>query len=283
MKSRGILPGLLTLGNAFCGFLAIAKTADALLYAYGPSSSPGGEASLEKMLVEASWLVLLAMLFDALDGKVARLMGSTSELGGQLDSLADAISFGVAPALLVKVLVEHEVRTAGLQPHPRLYFLVAGFYALCALLRLARFNVENDPSPEAHERFTGLPSPAAAGVAVSLVLLYFFDGTKRVPWIDFDAVHVALRRVFPFTLPVLGVLMISRVRYTHFLSWVLRERKVFPFLAVVLVTVLLLLYEPQIALALGFLGYALSGPVGAVVLRALPAAARTQASPPSRF
>ena len=276
MKSRGILPGLLTLGNAFCGFLAIAKTADALLYAYGPIPNPGGEALADK-LVAASWLILLAMLFDALDGKVARLMGSTSELGGQLDSLADAISFGVAPALLVKVLVEHEVRTAGLQPHPRLYFIVAGFYALCALMRLARFNAENDPSPEAHERFTGLPSPAAAGVVVSLVLLYFFDGTKRVPWVDFEAVHVVLRRAFPFTLPVLGLLMISRVRYTHFLSWVRRERKVFPFLAQALVTLLLLLYEPQIALAIGFLAYASSGPIGEVVVRVLPSALRGSA------
>jgi CDP-diacylglycerol--serine O-phosphatidyltransferase len=281
MKKLSILPSLLTLGNAFCGFLAISYIVDAAV------SLPVAPDGFGDKLVDAAWLILLAQVFDALDGKVARMTAASSEFGGQLDSLCDAISFGVAPALLVKVLVEQAVRAEEqLRPHPRLYILAAAFFVVCVVLRLARFNVES-AEDEGHDQFTGLPSPAAAGILASLVLVYFHPGEPRVQrfesltqWIDFDAVRVTLRRTLPFLLPLLGLLMISRVRYAHLLNWLLRERKAFPFLAEVLIVLFFLAIEPKLTLAVGFVVYVLLGPAAALRGIFVPARARVPAEPP---
>jgi len=280
MKTLSILPSLLTLGNAFCGFLAIAKIVD------GAVALPASPEVFADHLVDAAWLVLLAMVFDALDGKVARMTSASSEFGGQLDSLCDAISFGVAPALLVKFLVEQAVRAEdGLRPHPRLYLLAGAFFAVCAVLRLARFNVESSDD-ERHDSFTGLPSPAAAGILASLALVYFHPGEPRAlpsltAWINFEMVRESLRRAFPFLLPLLGLLMVSRLRYAHLFNWLLRERRVFPFLAEVLIVLSFLAIEPRLTLALGFLVYAILGPAAALRSLLLPARARSRIGPSS--
>src|SRR5215472_8842607 len=112
-------------------------------------------------------LILAAMVFDALDGYAARLSKTASDFGGQLDSLCDAISFGAAPAfLLLRLGLDWEkplVRQA--------VAMIAALYVVCAVLRLARFNLENSPDAASHKRFKGLPSPAAAGCVVSLAIL----------------------------------------------------------------------------------------------------------------
>ena len=150
MKPVAMLPNLLTLANAGCGLLAVSKAIDAVF---------GRPEHFAPRLETACWLIVLAMVFDALDGKVARLTSSFTEFGAQLDSFADALTFGVAPAMLAKVVLEHENVL-----HPRVHFLFAAAFALMAILRLARFNLEDHEPGHAH--FQGLPSPAAAGTLV---------------------------------------------------------------------------------------------------------------------
>ena len=121
MKRIVLLPNLVTLANAFCGLLALAKAVDAL-------TAPD-PASFYLRMDTACMLVFLAMVFDALDGRIARLTRSTSEFGAQLDSFSDLLTFGITPAILAKVLIEHEGPLLGYDGHPRLHFLAAASYA----------------------------------------------------------------------------------------------------------------------------------------------------------
>ena len=148
MKRVGVLPTLVTAANGYCGVLAIYKTHDGQYY-------------------YAAGLILLAMVFDLLDGMAARLARVTSPFGAQLDSLCDAISFGIAPAFLAKAAVE--TVWPGVYSTKVLALLTA-LYALCAILRLARYNAETALGEGSSERrtqqvrrFAGMPTPGAAG------------------------------------------------------------------------------------------------------------------------
>jgi CDP-diacylglycerol--serine O-phosphatidyltransferase len=144
-----ILPTLVTLGNAFCGFTAID-------YAMKAGASGADATRFYHWIGWSGVMILLAMVFDALDGKVARLAHATSDLGRELDSLCDVISFGVAPAVIVKTLASYQNYL------PRLGWAASVLFVMCAALRLARFNIETDAAEESHWYFKGLPSPAAA-------------------------------------------------------------------------------------------------------------------------
>ncbi|MFT4543016.1 MAG: CDP-diacylglycerol--serine O-phosphatidyltransferase [Planctomycetota bacterium] len=229
MKHVSMLPNLFTLANAACGLLALSKGIDALA---------GDPEHFPRMLETACWLVFLAMIFDALDGKVARLTDSFSDFGAQLDSFADAITFGVTPAILAKVLLEREL---GL--HPRLHFMAAAAFSLMAILRLARFNLENDHDESSHSEFRGLPSPAAAGTLVATILMYLsIQGTievdggiatpvgKGVAFLPEGVREFLASVLLPLCLillPVLGFLMVSRVRYVHMGAAMFRRRQRF--------------------------------------------------------
>lgn len=199
----GVMPSLLTLGNAVCGFACITYAAKV-----GPEGSPiiGPYGHLHI----AAMFIFGAILFDGLDGPIARLAKQTSEFGAQLDSLADAISFGVAPAFLM--LKFSPVL------HPRLAWGIAVLYMLCAVLRLARFNVsKNDDQWKGY--FCGLPSPAAAGTVASLVVI----GPGLMKWTRpeaADSVRLVGEILLDFSLYLLPVvtllaacLMVSRIRY----------------------------------------------------------------------
>lgn len=286
VRQRGIhlLPNLITLGNATCGFLAIAKGIDALAL-----SRQNPDVFFLKMET-AAWLIFLAMVFDALDGKLARMVGSAGEVGGQLDSFADFLSFGCAPALLVKVLVEHEGPAVGYSGIPRVHFVCAALFALMALLRLVRFNLENDPDESAHQSFKGLPSPAAAGTLASTILFYLalrrpeLDSSDGTPTPFGDALS-ALREWFPsmsveipswflpgmvLLLVVLGLLMVSRVPYVHAVSTWARPRRPFAYLVVVVFALFSLLVAPVAFLLVGFYLFVLHGLVRALLARVLP-------------
>ncbi len=212
-----LLPNALTLANAGLGLLAISKAIDAL-------AGSADQAFFEQNLETACWLILAAGVFDILDGKVARLTNSFSDLGAQLDSLADAVTFGVAPAMVAKVLLEHE----GLI-HSRVHFICAAAFSLMVVLRLARFNAEGD---DEHSEFSGLPSPAAAGMLISTILMFLSLGGSiestgarltpwgwmrtniPEPWRDELTQHLLLPTIL-LMLPALGLLMVSRVRYVH--------------------------------------------------------------------
>jgi len=269
-----LLPNLITLGNAFCGVLALSKAIDALTL-----SAEKPIVFYEKMEA-ACFLVFLGMLFDALDGFVARLTGGGSEFGAQLDSFSDALTFGVVPAMLAKVLIEHET-TGG---SARLHFLAAASFALMAILRLVRFNLEPEPVKGGAERdvktFQGLPSPAAAGAVASTIWLYLIlrrpeleieEGTptwlhrllafmREVEWTPLlDHVPPLLLAM----LPVVGLLMVSNLRYVHGISYLTSRKGQFVTLVLFVFCLILLYLAPVPILFLSAIGFVLSGLVSA--------------------
>jgi CDP-diacylglycerol--serine O-phosphatidyltransferase len=238
MRRVSALPNLLTLGNAFCGLLAISKAIDALAIS---DAEPG---LFYSKMETACLLIFLGMVFDALDGKVARMTGGASLFGAQLDSFSDAITFGCAPALLAKVLIEHEGPILGYNGNPRLHFIACAVFALMAVLRLARFNLETSSDEKSHAEFRGLPSPAAAAAAVSTLLMYLTlrrpelevdDGTltpmgrvfKLFPQVRVETLPPWVLPAIALLLPALGFLMVSRVRYPHAVALLTRKGSFF--------------------------------------------------------
>jgi CDP-diacylglycerol--serine O-phosphatidyltransferase len=249
-----ILASLCTLANALCGFGAITLTTKALLVSHD---------TFRNDIRWAGYLVILAMVFDALDGRLARFARATSDFGGQLDSLCDAISFGVAPAFLMnRVVVQglYDVMPGGHVELLRIVWVCGAVYLGCAIIRLARFNVENVHDEEAHLSFKGLPSPAAAGAMVSPIIVL------ANCWQDVAPSYAAC--VMLWTLPVLaiilGLLMVSNLRYFHLLNQFVRGRRPISHLVLVLMAIAMGFLFQEVILPIGFGAYALSGPVWTV-------------------
>lgn len=277
LKSVPVLPSLITLGNLFFGFLAMAKVADAVWL--GPVATPEVIAVFEVAVL----LVLVAMVLDAMDGSVARMTGQTSAFGAQLDSLCDVVTFGVAPAFIAKVLINfHDGggSIALLPAHPKIYYFCAAVYVLCTAMRLARYNVESGPDEDEGDEFKGLPSPGAAAVVCAMVAFVCSRGdTSNVITRSFlpDGVHDAVLMAMPGTLVCLGLLMVSRLPFPHAFGAVLRRRHSFPFLATLVILIGLAAIEWQVALLAITTCYALSG----VLLGAYRFLRRGSMGPPS--
>lgn len=207
-KLFSVLPTLLTLGNAASGFGAITFAAKV-----------GFEDLGSGHLFVASMLILLAMVFDALDGSAARWTKQTTDFGAQLDSLCDAISFGVAPAFL---MLQFSAQHRSIPVVGRVLWVIAALYMVCAVLRLARFNVETEED-DSHAFFSGLPSPAAAATVASFPVavrgLDFF-GPEMAAWILYIATIV-----LPFVTLAVALLMVSRVRYPHVFNQLFRGKR----------------------------------------------------------
>jgi len=212
-------------------------------------------------------MVFFAMLADMLDGRVARLTRTTSSFGGQLDSLSDAISFGVAPAFLMVKLVERHMDHLEFDHFRfslliwRCIFFAAIFYAMCAIIRLARFNVENEENEAAHMNFAGLPSPAAAGVIVSLVIIQQQILPRiivRTPEMAETLDIISISLLPPITF-LSGILMVSRIRYPHLANQLLRGKKSLSMLLLLFACGLFILWNLQLAMVVGFCGFALFG------------------------
>jgi CDP-diacylglycerol--serine O-phosphatidyltransferase len=239
VKHITVLPSLVTLVNGLCGFAAI-------VYA---SKEPNAGPDEVSHFAIAGYLVLVAMVADMLDGRLARMSQSTSSFGGQLDSLCDLVSFGVAPAFMMLKLAGQELALpsvlSGNVLH-RFIWLAALVYISCTAIRLARFNVENDENEAAHMSFAGLPSPAAAGVVVSLVIFHqeqFPDVSLLVYLLPFCALGVA-------------ILMVSRIRYPHVLNQYMRGKQPLSYLIGVLFFLGIVICMKQTALVLAFGVYA---------------------------
>jgi CDP-diacylglycerol--serine O-phosphatidyltransferase len=196
----------------------------------------------------AAITILIANVLDALDGRVARLTHATTRFGIEYDSLSDVIAFGVAPGILV-------YRWA-LEPWDTWGWLAASLYVTCGALRLARFNVQFDNAEKRH--FLGLPTPAAAQVIASTVLLYHRFGGE-------GETHKHL--ILLLVTYALAGLMVSNVRYLSFKESDLYRRRPFSFLVAAIVVLKLIIAEPQIMLFAGFWVYAASGPVRALWVR----------------
>ena len=257
-----VLPTLLTLGNLFCGFASLGLVVKAA------SSGATSEDVFIHSMEWAGWLILLAMVFDALDGKVARLARMTSEFGKHLDSLSDVVSFGVAPALIVKVLATN------LSIFPRVAWVTSTMFVLCAAMRLARFSAETGQSDESHYYFSGLPSPAAAGLIASLVVMHFNlkaeRGLSRIATKIEPIVQpfmVMLVHLMPLLAVILALLMISNIRYSHMVNRMLSQKRPFDYLMRIIFVVLFAFLTKPFSLPLIFAAYMGSGLVGWVRAR----------------
>lgn len=254
-KPVAILPTLCTLGNTFCGFLAIAKVADAL---HDPSR-------FDLCVIEAATAILIAMVFDSLDGKIARMTNQASDFGAQMDSLTDLITFGVAPAFLAKAVYEQQMALTGHPVQSKMVLVVSFIYVACAALRLARFTIETDSDDESHEKFFGLPSPGAAGVVASAIFLIFEAGSPLVDVQPETRLHLV--KTLLWALPLLGLLMVSRVEYVHVVSRWARGRRPFFHLLAILILLALVLTNHEVGFFACFGGYAVAGPFMALTER----------------
>lgn len=261
----GFVANLLTVGNAACGFAAIAT-----LCRMEPAGTAAGLGPEQlAALATAGWLVLLGMIFDVFDGRVARMAGGPSTIGAQLDSLSDLVTFGIAPALII--LRAGSAASPSVVWWQRAVWLFSLAYALGALLRLARFTAEQSGSEGEHLAFRGLPTPAAAGCVVSLVIFqHYVSGCKAENLRLLSESGLASVRFytayFPFALPLFGLLLgftmvSSRIVYGHVGSWLFGRRHSFDTLVYVVFAALVLLTAPEAVLPLLFLGYLVYAPV----------------------
>lgn len=221
-KGIYILPNLFTSAGLFAGFYSIVAT-------------------LNGDFERAAWAIIVSGICDGADGRIARLTATTSKFGVEYDSLSDLLAFGLAPALLAYEWA--------LRPYGKWGWSVAFLFVVCGALRLARYNVQID-NVEAVS-FKGLPIPAAAGMVVGTVLIFYkFDTAGPIEQPGALAVTA-----------VLALLMVSNVKYSSFKELNLRRRKPFPVLIGIIVLLILIVNEPQVVgFALALL-YVLHGPV----------------------
>ncbi len=228
---RGIflLPNLFTTGGLFAGFYAII-------------------AAMQGQYIDAAIAVFVAGILDGLDGRIARMTGTQTEFGVQYDSLADLVSFGMAPALVMYAWSLSLLRDLG-PTWGKVGWAAAFLYAACAALRLARFNTQVGVIDKRY--FQGLASPAAAGLMMAFV------------WTLADSQYAGAD-VAPLALAltvIVGLLMVSRIRYYSFKSLPLADRVPFIWIPLVVgIFVLLAIDPPRVLLAIG-VTYVLSGPI----------------------
>jgi len=220
-----ILPNLLTTGNLLCGFWSIISVFQERFYL-------------------AAVAILLAAVFDVFDGKVAKLSGATSKFGMQYDSLADLVSFGIAPALLAF--------SWALRPYGKFGWLAAFLFVACGAIRLARYNVLASSGETKY--FKGLPIPVAAAMIAFTILLYF--QLIETDWVK-DIVILVL-------IYILAFLMVSNIRYFSFKELNLAKRKPFSIFIFVVLSLTVIVMEPVVVLSGFVLFYVFSGPVSMV-------------------
>ena len=249
---RGVhfLPSLATLGNGICGFAAI----------YVCTLSTNGETDqwaimfAQHKMLWAAYLVFFAAIFDVLDGRLARLTRHTTDFGGQLDSLADVVSFGAAPAFVALQLFKidgPQVPTS----ISRLTWAIGGFYLACAMMRLARFNVTNKHGEQHHRSFQGLPSQAAGLAVLSLVILH-----QQLVSDGFFGLAKAAATLGPVLLFGAALLMVSDVRYPHLINTAFKGRKSIWKLVASVMAILLLVVSPSYTISTTCLLFVLVGP-----------------------
>ena len=265
MKRIAIVPTLFTLGNGVCGFAALTFAARIPRATVGTGIDFGAQ--------EINWLwcsglmILAAMVFDMLDGRVARMARWTSDFGAQLDSLCDAISFGVAPAFLLLKLCSDSDRLEVNDVWVKGLWMIAVLYVMCTIMRLARFNVENDHSAESHLWFKGLPSPAAAGAVASAAILR--HELRAEPWsgiltrfsIEPHRLEEAIDLGLPLATVALAILMVSHIRYPHLINQLLRGRKSFSHLVTLVFAAVTVVLVRELAMPLLVWSFALVTPL----------------------
>jgi len=261
LRTIALLPTLITLGNGVCGVMAIFRTGLGLI------------DHSERHFPQAGWFILGGMIFDALDGFVARMTRTTSSFGAMLDSLCDLVTFGVAPGFLVFGIT----RAAGGPELVRDHVIpaIGVLYAMCALIRLARFTVETTPDESSHREFAGLPSPAAAGVVAGAVLASLYPPFREL------GVAPAIAGAIPGLALGTAILMVSRVKYAHVINKLLRGKHRFVTLVEIALAVTLAVIFREAAFFLAFFVYGLTGPLLWIKRRVSKKPAPAPAAPPA--
>lgn len=275
IRTVAVFPTLFTLGNLVCGFFAIvvvARVERPTSIEIPPAADIIFRHPTRVMrqldptddthnIMLGGWLIFLAMVFDVLDGHVARISRSTSDFGGQLDSLSDVVSFGVAPGfLLVKMC------PAFTYSHSQVWIIAASF-AACAALRLARFNVETTQEDD-HLHFNGLPSPAAAAAIAGFALLFYElrrEGNNLLYAHQIDAV---VQAILPFFALLVALLMVSRIPYPHVINQMFRGQRSFGHVVALLFAAVAIMSIHAYSVPLIGVLFVFSGPVRYLWLRA---------------
>jgi CDP-diacylglycerol--serine O-phosphatidyltransferase len=238
IRTVAVFPTMFTLGNLVCGFFSIVVAARIDAPTTDTIGLPVVSRDIDfnhptrvirqlnpddptQNIMLSGWLIFLAMVFDALDGHLARLSRATSDFGAQLDSLCDVVTFGVAPGfLLVKMC-----------PQPTYQFrdviwIIGASFAACAALRLARFNVETGEEDD-HLNFSGLPSPAAAAAIAGFGILFYELRRESHAMANAAAIDHAVQWVLPFFAVLVAALMVSRIPYPHVVNQAFRGQRSF--------------------------------------------------------
>jgi CDP-diacylglycerol--serine O-phosphatidyltransferase len=221
-KGIYIIPNLFTSASLFGGFYAIVAALDGNFY-------------------YAAVAIMISCLLDGMDGKIARITNTSSRFGVEYDSLADLVAFGVAPAVLIF--------TWALRPFGRFGWLAAFVYLVCGALRLARYNIQIETIES--RSFNGLPTPAAASLIATTVLLFTYYG-----YAGNTTKHIT---ILLFTY-LLAYLMVSNVKYHSFKEIDLSKRRPFMLLVGIILLLIVVVLEPHMMLFLLTFGYILSGP-----------------------
>ena len=221
-KGIYILPNLITAGSLFCGFFALLRT-------------------LQEDFYTGAIFILTSGLLDGIDGKIARYTNTTTRFGVEFDSLADVIAFCVAPGILVYAWA--------LEPFGRMGWLASFLFVVCGALRLARYNLQG--STVESRFFSGLPTPAAAGLIAAGVLVYYEAGDTGVNK------HLTVLIVTY----LLAFLMVSTFKYYGFKDIELFRRKPFRWLVIAILLLIVIAYEPEYTLFDLFFAYFISGPI----------------------
>lgn len=296
IRSIHLLPSMATLGNALCGFAAIYLASLNLNYAPDPWTQALGKVATSYEW--AAYLIFIAMIFDGLDGRLARFTRHTTDFGGQLDSMADVISFGIAPAILMLQYAKVTIQTVEGMPFivTRTIWAIGALYASCAAIRLARFNVSNQHGEQHHFSFLGMPSPGAAGVVAAMVLMdqAAFETRdlmyKNVEYgwklTTIGCIGETVAYAIPIMTLIAGLLMVSTIRYPHLVNRFLKGKKSVGQLILMLIIGVGILILHKYALAIAMIGYIFWGLGIAVMGRfrrksALPVAASPSSAPPS--
>lgn len=216
-----VLPNLMTTGNLFCGFFAIIQ-------------------ALKSNFLYAAYAIVVAAVFDLLDGRLARLTRSTSKFGAEYDSLCDLVSFGVAPGIMLFQWA--------LNPFGRLGWVACFLFVACGALRLARFNVQANIVEKNY--FQGLPIPMAAGIVASSILAFMDLGLEASGNVGLLVMTI-----------LLALVMVSNFRYRSFKDLDLKERLPFRYLLLGVGVIVVVALRPEVMLFVLFIGYALLGAV----------------------
>lgn len=225
-KGIYLLPNLMTTAALFAGFYAVI-------------------AGIQGEFTLGAIAILIAMVLDGLDGRIARMTNSCSAFGAEYDSLSDMISFGVAPAILMYQWILYDFGKLG--------WLVAFIYTVAAALRLARFNTQVGIADKRY--FQGLPSPAAAALLAGLIWV-----------VESNQINTGLEPITALVLTAFaGVMMVSNVRFSSFKEFNLKGKVPFVTLLVVVLIFVIITLEPAMLLFIIFLTYALSGPIVTLV------------------